>query len=232
MSMYADVKIGDKWMEADLDFLFNDKSISPPEPNLMIVEIPGTSDVIDMTESISGDIEYKQRKITIKLQSGDGQDSYYSKFSELANYIHGKKMKIVFSKDSGYYWIGRITVTGAEPQFYGQDITITATVDPYKYESQSSLEPWLWDSFSFEDGIIRDYFDIAVPGSITIVGRRKRVCPKFICSGAMTVTYLGNTYNLVTGENIVPDIFLGEGEHILTFGGSGTVDVDYQGASL
>lgn len=230
--MRADVQIGDKWLEADFGFLFNNKSISAPEPNLLIIEIPGTSDVIDMTESISGDIEYKQRKITIKLESAHGKDSYFAKFSELANYIHGKKMKIIFNKDQGYYWIGRISVSGAEPQFYGQTITITATVDPYKYETQSSMEPWDWDTFSFEDGIIRDYYNITVPGTITIAGRRKRVCPKFICSGAMTVTYLGNAYNLASGENIITDIFIGEGEHVLTFSGSGTVSVDYKGGSL
>lgn len=230
--MRADVKIGEKWLAADFDFIFNDKTISSPEPNIVLIEVPGTSDTIDLTESISGDIEYKQRKITIKLESAHGKDSYYAKFSELSNSIHGRKLKIVFNKDSGYYWEGRVKVTGSDPKFYGSTITIEATVDPYKYETQSSLEPWLWDSFSFEDGIIRDYFDIAVPGSITIVGRRKRVCPKFICSGAMTVTYLGNVYNLAAGENIVGDIFIGEGSHVLTFGGTGTVDVDYRGASL
>lgn len=230
--MRADVKIGDKWMEADMGFIFNSKSISPPDPNLVTIEIPGTSDIIDLTESISGDIEYKRRKITIKLESGTGKDSYYGKYAKLANYLHGKNMKIVFNKDQGYYWIGRITVASAEPKVYGSTITITATVDPYKYETQSSLEPWLWDTFSFEDGIIRNYYNITVPGSLTIVGRRKRVCPKIICSGAMTVTYLGNTYQLTAGENLITDIFIGEGEHVLSFGGSGTVSVDYRGASL
>lgn len=230
--MNADVKIGEKWLVKDFDFVFNDKTISAPEPKLTIIEVPGTSDVIDLTESITGDIEYQQRKITIKLESGTGKDSYYGKYAKLANYLHGKNMKVIFNKDQGYYWNGRITIASAEPKVYGSTITIIATVDPYKYETQSSLEPWLWDTFSFEDGIIRNYYNITVPGSLTIVGRRKRVCPKFICSGAMTVTYLGNTYNLVTGENIVPDIFLGEGSHVLTFGGTGTVDVDYRGASL
>lgn len=230
--MNADVKIGEKWLVKDFDFVFNDKTISAPEPKLTIIEVPGTSDVIDLTESITGDIEYQQRKITIKLESGTGKDSYYGKYAKLANYLHGKNMKVIFNKDQGYYWNGRITIASAEPKVYGSTITIIATVDPYKYETQSSLEPWLWDTFSFEDGIIRNYYNITVPGSLTIVGRRKRVCPKFICSGAMTVTYLGNTYKLVTGENIVPDIFLGEGSHVLTFGGTGTVDVDYRGASL
>ncbi|WKY46008.1 mtfA protein [Eubacteriaceae bacterium ES2] len=230
--MRADVKIGEKWLEGDFGFVFNDKNISPPEPDIVTLEIPGTSDVIDLTEAISGDVEYKQRKITIKILSGDGIDSYYAYHSKIANYIHGKKMKIVFNKDSGYYWIGRIAVSSANPEIYGSTITITATVDPYKYEVQSSMEPWVWDSFSFEDGIIRNYYNIAVPGSIAIIGRRKRVCPKIITTNVMTVSYLGNTYNLSLGENIIPDIFLGDGEHILTFSGSGTVSIDYRGGSL
>ncbi len=230
--MRADVMIGEKWLTKDFDFIFNDKSISSPEPDIVLIEIPGTSDVIDLTESISGDIEYKQRKITIKLESAHGKDSYYAKFSELANSIHGRKLKIVFNKDSGYYWIGRIKVTGSDPKFYGSTITIEATVDPYKYETQSSLEPWLWDTFSFNDGIIRNYYDLTAPCSLTIVGRRKRVCPKFICSNAMNVSYLGNIYPLASGETVVPDIFIGEGNHVLTFIGSGTVSVDYRGGSL
>lgn len=232
MKVKADVSFDDKWITKDFDIIFSEKAISPAEPYVTFIEIPGSSDVIDLTEILTGDIEYKQRKITLKLESAHGKDSYYSDFSKLSNYMHGKKMKIIFNKDSGYYWIGRIKVTGSDPKFYGSTITVEATVDPYKYETQSSLEPWLWDSFSFVDGIIRDYFDITVPGSLTIVGRRKRVCPKIICSGAMTVTYLGNTYQLTAGENLITDIFIGEGEHVLTFGGSGTVSVDYQGGSL
>lgn len=230
--MRADVQIGDKSMKGEFDLILSSKTITSPEPNIVTIEIPGTSDVIDLSESISGDIEYKQRKITIVFETKLFANAYHSIYSKLSNYLHGKKMKIVFNKDQGYYWSGRMAISDIKQHNSGQTITVTATVDPYKYETQSSLEPWLWDSFSFEDGIIRDYFNIAVPGSITIIGRRKRVCPKFICSGAMTVTYLGNTYNLATGENIVPDIFLGEGSHVLTFGGTGTVDVDYRGASL
>lgn len=228
----GDIKIGDKWLEADMGFVIKDKLISPPDPKLMIIEIPGTSDVIDLTESISGDIEYKQREITIILESTHGKDSYYSSFSELANLMHGQKRMIIFERDSGYCWIGRVYLHASAPKSYGSTITITGTVDPCKYETQLSTEPWEWDSFSFEDGIIRNYFDIAVPGTLTIIGRRKRVCPMFVCSNAMTVTYLGNTYNLASGQNTIPDIFLGEGSHVLTFGGTGTVDVDYQGASL
>lgn len=207
-------------------------NISPPKPKLTQIQIPGTSDVIDLSESISGDIEYDQRDLTVVFEYVGAKESFHAMHSKISNFLHGRKMQIVFSQDSGFYFLGRLSVDSYKWEVYGGTLTLSATVDPYKYETQSSLEPWLWDSFSFEDGIIRDYFDIAVPGTVTIIGRRKRVCPKIICSGAMTVAYLGNTYNLATGENIIPDIFLGDGEHVLTFTGTGTVDIDYRGASL
>lgn len=230
--MIADVKIGDKWLSADLGYYFNDKNISTPEPNLVQLEIPGTSDIVDLTETVSGDVEYKQRTVTIKLESVHGKNSMFAKSSDLANRYQGRKLKIVFSKDSGWYWEGRISVSEVTSKFYGSIIVITAIVDPYKYETQSSLEPWKWDPFSFNDGVIRNYYNIQVPGSLTIIGRRKKICPKIICSGAMNVSYLGNIYPLAAGENTIPDIFIGEGEHILTFIGYGTVSVDYRGGSL
>jgi len=230
--MIADVKIGDKWLTADLGYGFNSKHISAPEADIVQIEIPGTSSIIDLTESLSGDVEYKQRTITIKLESTHGKNTYYAQFSELANMYQGRKLKIIFNKDSGYYWEGRISVTETESKFYGSVITISAIVDPYKYETQSSLEPWLWDTFSFNDGVIRNYYDLIAPCSLTIVGRRKKVCPQFICSNAMNVSYLGNIYPLASGETVVPDIFIGEGNHVLTFIGSGTVSVDYRGGSL
>lgn len=230
--MINDVTINDVSLYEILDLIFKSISISPPKPKYTIIDVPGTSDVIDLTESITGDIEYSQRILKITLESMCGKDAFYAMSAKLNNLVHGRKATIVFANDPGFYWAGRISVDSFIWKKYGGTVTLSATVDPYKYETQSSLEPWDWDTFSFEDGIIRDYFDITVPKSITIVGRRKKVCPKFICSGAMTVTYLGNTYNLATGENVVGDIFLGEGSHVLTFSGFGTVSVDYRGASL
>jgi len=213
--MSADVKIGDKWLSADMGWIFSEKSISPPEPNLVLIEIPGTSAVIDLTESLSGDIEYKQRKLGVALISDDGKKSYYSKFSELANTIHGKKERIIFSDDAGFFWIGRVAVTKADPTFYGQTVEISATVDPYKYE----VNPETYSISTF-------------PGDLTIVGNRKHISPVITCSNVGMVSYLENNYPLTAGINRIPEIFFGAGEHVLTFAGSGTTSVDYQGASL
>ena len=227
----ADVKIGNKWITQDYGLFFTKKEITPPEVKTAIIEIQGTSNTIDLTEAISGDVEYKQRTITLVLTCADGKDNYYNKLSELSNDMHGRTKIIIFNRDPSFYWIGRVIVTSAESTFHGPIITITATVDPYKYELQSSIDEWEWDDFSFDDGIIREY-NLTLPGSITVTGRRKRVCPNFICSVGMVMTYLGNSYNLQAGQNILPEIFIGEGDHVFNFIGTGTVSIDYVGGSL
>ena len=113
-------------------------------------------------------------------------------------------------------------------------IVLSGDVDPYKHELYSSLDDWIWDTFNFETGIIREYKDIQVDGSyeLMIPGLRKRIVPTIECSAPMQVTYNNRTYSLLDGKNKVFDIWIGEGENFLTFIGTGTVSVDYRGGSL
>lgn len=48
----------------------------------------------------------------------------------------------------------------------------------------------------------------------------------------MEVDFQGKTYKLITGDNEIPDIEIGEGEYTLTFRGNGTVSIDYRGGRL
>lgn len=231
MSLEFDVSIGEYSLLNDFGIKILDYTISPPVAKTLEIPIRGTSDVIDLTESLTNDVEYNQRTISI---IGDVQvtDSI-GMYSDLLNKIHGQKFNIVFSYNPFFYWTGRISVSNNNRiHNFGNAITIVATVDPYKYEAYSSIEPWTWDELSFYEGIIRQYADLPVPSNLTIVGRRKKVQPIFHCSQDMTVTYLGNTYQLYQGENSLWDIRLGEGNHNLSFSGSGTVSVDYRGGSL
>lgn len=82
-------------------------------------------------------------------------------------------------------------------------VEITVNRDPYKLELYSSLENWLWDSFNFETGIVRNYKDLQVKGNLEVIipGRTMRVIPVFDCSEEMTVSYNGIIYNLPKGKS-------------------------------
>ena len=112
-------------------------------------------------------------------------------------------------------------------------IVIDCDCDPYKIEKNSSSDPWVWDTFSFVDGIIYvNRVTVSGTASATLINRRKVVSPTFTCSAAMTATFEGVTYNLPVGTTTILDIRLQEGENIITFKGNGTVQIDYKGGSL
>lgn len=207
--------------------------VSFPEAKTVFQEVPFSSNVIDQTE-LRGDVYYNRREMTLTFDFIGDNALTASKISGLANFLHGQNMKIVDTEDSAYYYVGRLAVDKTKTDPIVGHVTITGTIDPYKYELQSSVDDWLWDPFSFEDGIIREYTDIQISGSrtLTIYGLRKVVIPVIITSTAMSVTFVGKTYQLKAGSNKVYAIKLSAGSNDLKFTGTGTVSVEYRGGSL
>ena len=68
--------------------------------------------------------------------------------------------------------------------------------------------------------------------SVRIIGRDKVIVPLIISNAAMTVTFNGVTYSVVSGNNKIYDIEIVEGENTLTFTGNGTISIDYRGGIL
>ena len=145
-------------------------------------------------------------------------------------------MKIILSNDLNFYYEGRVNVSAFkyEGQNLIKTINIVCDVDPYKYDLYASNEDWLWDPFSFVDGIINETKDLIINGEleVTIIGRRKKVIPKFVCENPLELIFNGQTYNLPAGTSYSADIEITEGENILKFVGNGTVTIEYRGGSL
>lgn len=228
------VTIGEKHSYNDWGLILSSQTISPPTPQINMVSVPMRDGSIDITETLSGDVKYEDRTLTFTFTVIDARNTWSSKVSEIQNYIHGKRMRIVCDDDPGFYYVGRVSVNEWNSEKSVGKLVVECTVEPFKYDVASSSVDWEWDIFDFEEGIINETGQLIVDGSITItlICRRKRMFPTFIASCAMTVTFDGETYNLKAGSQKVYDIFLCEGENQLTFSGSGTVSIDYIGGSL
>lgn len=218
--------------------LLNERpKISPPAPKTIYIDIPGGDGHLDLTESLSGNVNYNTRTIEFVFITKAARKNWPLLYSEILDCVHGKEMKIILDEDPEYYYIGRVFVNEWKSSEKYSTIVINAEVDPYKYDIYSSLEDWLWDPFDFETGIIREYDQLKVDGelSVTVVGNRKKVIPTFIVysdDGAMQVTFKGDTYDLSDGKTIVLNIVIEEGDNELVFSGNGTVSIDYRGARL
>lgn len=228
------VTIGEKHSFNDWGLILSSKTISPPVPKTNNVSVPLMDGTIDLTEILTDDIKFEDRNLKFTFSVVDKRKSLAEKISEIENYIHGKRMKIVCDDDPAFYYIGRVSVDNWNSDSRVGKLVVNCTVEPFKYDILSSAVDWEWDIFDFDQGIINETGELIVDGTrtITLICRRKRMFPIFTASAAMTVKFDGVTYNLPAGSNKIYDIFLCEGENELTFTGNGTVSIDYIGGSL
>lgn len=219
----------------DYGLILLDKSAPFPEPKTEYVDIPNRDGSIDLTGAL-GDrfVRYYNRTVEFTLVDLNYQERFNARFSRMARDIHGKRMKIIFDADPSYYYIGRVVMGPVSKHGLRGDLTVTCDCEPYKYSVVKSSDPWIWDTFNFETGIVTEGGAYTVRGSLTVTVNPGDipVTPTFICSAQMKLTLRGETYTLPSGSSLNYDIYLRPGENELTFTGNGTVTIDYRGGAF
>lgn len=192
--------------------------VSEPIRQTDEIKIVGRNGKIDLLNALLDAPVFDNRTITEEFVlmanetgTGDYRISDPLEWAELSSKIkeyfngYNKKVRIVLSHDRGFYYLGTLTAS-VEPERYRMIIKITADVEPYKYERYSSVEPWIWDDFSFVDGIIREYSAITMDeyhrASVLVWMRNGDVVPQF--------RLYGNVYDVLI-RNIVDPAYTSMG---------------------
>lgn len=230
---YVDVMFGDVKSHEDWGLKLETIQLSFPEAKTDQIDIPGANGVIDLTE-VNGQVCYKNRTMTLTFSLNDDYAEWHLLSSRIAKELHGKVIKCILPDDPNYYYEGRFSLDSKKEDDVITDIVITGDVHPFKLDVYSSSEEWLWDPFSFEDGIIRSYHDIEISGTtaVCVIGSEMPVVPKFICSAVMDLEFEESIFHLASGENMDYDIILSDGENQLIFTGNGMVTIEYRGGIL
>lgn len=222
-----DVKIGE-YLMSDFGLELLSVDLGKAEVKTNTLDIPGRNGMLDLTEAVTGYPVYRNARHKLIFDFADGSyDAWIAKSSRLRGKIHGRRLPVVLGNDV-FFYDARISVDTAKLNQCYSKITIELDAQPYKLALKSSLDDWEWDSFNFEEDVIREYKDIAVPTTLTIVGGVMPTGCVFRCSGNVSVEYDGITCKLPEGISTIPDILITEGEHVLKFTGSGTVSVEYR----
>lgn len=231
--MLDGVRFGTKHSYEDFGLILQSKDLSLPKPKTEKVEVTGRNGAIDLTESLVNEVTFENRSITFTFVVLNGLLYWSKALSELTNYLHGRKMQIILDADKTFYYYGRCTVNEFKSNKRLATIVVECDCEPFKIEVNSAGMPWLWDTFSFVNGIIHvNKVDVSGSATVNLLNRRKVVSPTFTCSAAMTVTFNGTTYSLPKGKTTVYDIRLQEGDNMITLKGTGTVKIEYKGGSL
>lgn len=219
-------------------YMHNRQVVSAPEVKWITTDIPGANGKLNLTKALSGRVNYNNRILRIELFVLDAMSKWDAIYSDMLDTLHGRHFHVIFDSDANYYYDAWARIVELQSSRKKGIVVIECDAYPYKFEMFSSLDDWEWDPFNFEDGIIREYKNLTVSGSLTLIvpGRRMEVVPTFTVhdtgGNGLDVTFNGVTYHLDDGDNRVPAIDLGEGDNELEFVGNGVVSVDYRGGRL
>lgn len=234
--MYHSITIGDKNTWDDWHLIPATRPLfNPPTVKENMVNIPGGDGVLDLTASLAGRPTYNNRTGSWTFYVQNGFQDWSVLYSEIMVYLHGQTFKAILEDDPAYFYEGRFSVNQWKSNKDYSQIVINYNVGPYKKEINNTGSDWLWDPFNFETGIIRNYKNLSVLTSLTVVveGDMMDSVPVIIASASgMQVTYEGKTYSLRKGANTIPQIVLHSGENTLIFAGQGTITIENTGGRL
>lgn len=213
---------------------------APPKVQTEFIDIPGMDGRLDASQALDGLVHYEDRDYEQEFLIVNSERDWHEIYSTLLNFLHGRHMLIIFDDDLLWYYEGRFEVGEPKPDDAGYiTIPVKGTLKPYKYNIVSSTDDdWLWDPFDFETGVIREYKDMQIDGQtvITIIGSAMPVVPTITVNSengdGMTMTYMGQTYQLVDGDNRIPAMTIQADDYDMTFTGYGFVSIYFREGSL
>lgn len=233
----------------DLNLTLVKKVVSPPEVKENNISIPGSDGTINLLKGISGKTNYKSRKIRMDFAYIDLRTRWDSQYSKIADLFHGENCKVIFSRDSNYFYQGVAKITKGEREGKIGELTMELTADPYKYDVYATDERMPWDDIDFEESILQEVIEIPIgetkdredgrlKSEIAIIGRKKKTAPVIIITqsgGEAVVRFKGKEYALKDGENKFLEMTLDDGKNKLTFLGftnSSKITIRYRGGRL
>ena len=231
--LYHSITIGDKNTWDDWHLVPSTRpSFAMPEVKTNYVEVPGMSGMLDLSQALTGKVIYGNRSGSLSFIVMNDYGSWETRYSEIADYLHGKAHRCILDDDPGYYYEGRFALEPWQTGKGNSAITINYTLNPFKIEVLGSEEDMLWDTFNLTLGYVREYKNIRIPGGsvdtdILVMNDEMEVIPTITVTNNMKVKFNGDTYYDLSnsGENKIRKIKLQPGENHLIFKASSTGNV-------
>ncbi len=212
-------KLGNYFTYDDLALFLESFEIGPANPKYNFIEVPGGSP-IDLSESLIGDLEYKQRIIKAKFN----MISHRSEWGPLMNLVrsrfHGKKLNVVPPDEDNYYFTGRVSVGPLVKEKASASFDIEIICDAYKLKND----------------VTSSNYTIPAAGTLAVNldNDRKHVIPTFTVDAETQIVFGELSTTVSAGEHTITSLLLIEGQNSITFNAvEGTsITVSYQEGAL
>lgn len=188
------------------------RRLSAPEVKAEYIDIPAANGEFDASEAL-GAVFYKNRDLSLDLIYP--ADAYEADLSDLTNYLHGKRRKIVFGSDSDWYHIGRISV--GEYDSTSHRLAVSASVFPYKLAVAQTVVTKA----------------VTTSETISLQNDAMPVVPVITVDAEMTLAWGQNSKTIAAGTYQIAGLELGSNETlVLTVTGTGNITITYRKGRL
>ena len=199
-------------------------ALSDPVQQTNYVQVLGRREgPLDLSTVLTdGDPVYDSRTLTVTLESSEGTRlDRESRISSMINWLDGWVQEIVLPDDSTRYLKGRVHVAKQYNDPAHAAVTVTAVCEPWRY-NKTETKVTLTASSTSKTATLKNAGRLTVVPLIEITGSNASVKLGF---GSASWTLSAGTYQL-------PDLILAQGDHSLTYSGTGTVKITYREAVL
>lgn len=192
--MYHSISIGSKNTWDDWHLIPSTRPVfKQPTLKTNFIDIPGGNGQLDLSQALTGYPIYNNREGQLEFNVVNEPTHpwfrpWYDLCSEIANYLSGKRFRVVLEDDKEYYYEGTMTLNEWKSDKNWSKIVLDYNLDPFKWYGRTTLEDWNWDPFNFFTGIItiNDFRNIPInsyrSNTVTIdeeyLGKAP-TCPKF-----------------------------------------------------
>lgn len=211
------IQFGNKHTYDDWELVLTNKALGLPTPKTSSIDVEGADGTIDTSEVLAGEIKFNNRMLEFEFTMTTPYDEFNELITDIANYLHGKKLKIILDEDSDYYYYGRCQINQWSSDKRIGKIVISCECEPYKYALRDSVVSATINGKTY----------------VKVVGKRMTVTPIIEVSNDMEIIVDGKSNQLYAGiENEILDLFIKEGINTLVFNGNGEVKIKYKGGEL
>lgn len=120
----------------------------PAKPKLNYIDVPGADGSLDLTEALGVGVVYEDRELTWTFAVG-ADDNWTTVYRTVANFLNGKKCKIVLDDYSGYYLVGRVYCETYASDRLLRQITVKARCQPFIY--RPSTHTYEYEDFNYDE---------------------------------------------------------------------------------
>lgn len=205
--------------------LLADLTIGTPEPKTKYIEVPEADGDMDFTEALTGNVRYGMREISFGLfpardiiagTNGTATEEHAAMIrQQLAEEIHGQRVKLWLPDDPKHYFIGRMAI-GEKGGYNDPTIPIKMMAEPWRYKN------------------LETEIRITENGRYNLANETRRVFPIFTsATGGAVVTFGTVQHTMASGANQWSDIMLQPGSNLINVTGvTQPIIVKYQEAVL